>query len=150
MNKQTRTEKLHACLDFFYELTDLLEGRYELVESCNNDVSSYLVPVGTAGDISYYGKPDASFRFSDHWNWYSSLSKCDIPWYVQCLSVDVPRPRRRPEEGKASKPRFAIQVSMIGEDGKYHVVYGEKFDRYSKEWTWVETTPEQVIEKLCA
>ena len=148
MENRTRNEKMNACLDFFYDLADLLEGRYELVESCNADISSYLVPAGTAGDISYYGKPRASFRVSDHWNWYSNLSKCSNPRHVQCYSVDVPTARRRIEEGKASKPRVAIQVSTIGDDGKYHVVFGEKYDWYSREWRWVEATPESVAESL--
>ena len=150
MKNWSRNEKLNACLDFFYELADLLEGKYELVESCNADVSSYLVPTGTAEDISYYGKPKDSFRVSDHWNWYSNVKKCTAPWYIQCLSEDVPRPRPRQEEGKSTKPRFAVQVSMIGKDGKYHAVYGEKFDRYKREWTWLESTPEEVAKLVCA
>lgn len=148
MEKRTRTDKMNDCLDFFYELADLLEDRYELVESCNADISSYLVPAGTSGDISYYGKPMASFRVSDHWNWYSNLNKCSNPRHVQCLSVDVPPARKRLEAGMASKPRIAIQVSMIGEDGKYHAIYGEKYDWYSREWRWIESTPEQVAESL--
>ena len=143
-------DKLNKCLEFFYELADILEGRYELVESCNLDVSSYLVPNGTADDISYYGKPEKSFRVSDHWNWYANLSKCSRRGYVQCYSVDVPRARRRLEEGKASKPRVALQVCRLGDDGKYHAIYGEKFDYYLGEYVWVENTPEAVVEQLCA
>lgn len=143
-------DKLNKCLEFFYELADILEDRYELVESCNLDVSSYLVPNGTADDISYYGKPARSFRVSDHWNWYANLRKCTRRGYVQCYSADVPRARRRPEEGKASKPRIALQVCMLGDDGKYHAIYGEKFDYYLGKYVWIENTPEAVVEQLCA
>lgn len=147
---RTYNDKLNACLEFFYELADILEDRYELVESCNLDVSSYLVPNGTAGDISYYGKPAHSFRVSDHWNWYANLKKCKRRGYVQCYSVDVPRARRRLEEGKASKPRVALQVCVLDDDGRYHAVYGEKFDYYLGKYIWIEDTPEAVAERFCA
>lgn len=67
----TREEKLQNCKNFFSLLVDRLmaAGGYELVGSCNNDNSCYLVPVGTSDQITYHSKPVRSFRLSDHWNW---------------------------------------------------------------------------------
>lgn len=142
MNKK---EKMQACLRFFYALAGMLTGDYEVVKSCNQDHSAYLVPLGTSEDITYYSKPDKSFRVSDHWNWYANVKKCENENYIQCWSVDLPFPRKREQDGKATEPRFAAQVAMIGNDGKYHVVFGEKFDRKTKQWLWVDSTPEAVI-----
>ena len=144
----TKVEKYSACQQFFNQLTSLLEESYRRMDSCNNDISAYLVPNGTEEQVSYYGKPAKSFRISDHWNWYSSLKKCSKPNYIQCLSVDVPRAKKRLDVGKASKPIFAIQVSYIADDGKYHCIYGEKFDSKTKKWSWVESKPEDIIDIL--
>lgn len=144
----TKAEKYSACKIFFDQLTSLLEESHRRMDSCNNDISAYLVPKGTEEQVSYYGKPANSFRISDHWSWYSNLKKCEKPHYIQCLSVDVPRAKKRPDVGKASKPIFAIQVSYIEDDGKYHCVYGEKFDPKTKKWSWVESKPEEVLNRL--
>ena len=102
------------------------------------------IPIGTAGQISYYGKPVGSYRVSDHWNWYAPLYKCSRPEYIQCLSVDLPWARRRSEHGKASRPISACQVAVIGKDGKYHHIFGGRFDRATKIWRWDESlTPEE-------
>ena len=142
MNKE---EKISKCTAFFEELALKLAGSYEVVGSCNNDISSYLIPEGTISDLSYYGKPAASFRFSDHWNWFSSIRKCSDPTYVQCRSVDMPWCRKREEEGKPTKPIYGIQVAFYGSDGLYHHVFGEKFDRKTKTWDWVEQSVDDVM-----
>lgn len=144
----TKTEKYSACQAFFDELVSLLEETHRRMASCNNDISAYLVPNGTEEQVTYYGKPANSFRISDHWNWYSNLQKCSKPNYIQCLSVDVPRARMRLAEGKASKPIFAIQVCKIGDDGKYHCIYGERFNRKTRKWEWVESKPEEAIKNI--
>lgn len=138
-------EKRIACFEFFDKLSALLHDSYEVVGSCNIDNSQYLVPNGTADEITYNSKPAASFRVSDHWNWYSNLKKCPNERYIQCLSVDAPWAKKRKAKGMASEPIYCSQVSFIGHDGKYHVVYGEKFDRKTKTWSWIETIPEEVI-----
>ena len=91
--------KMIDCRMFFDELADILRSDYEVVESCNNDLSAYLIPKGSRDDLTYYGKPKNSFRVSDHWSWYSTLEKCDVPDYIQCYSVDMPHPKPRPDEG---------------------------------------------------
>ncbi|MBP5594167.1 MAG: hypothetical protein J6Y02_02205 [Pseudobutyrivibrio sp.] len=139
-------DKFLACKNFFAKLSKLLEKTYTTVGSCNQDSSVYLVPAGTESEITYYSKPSRSFRISDHWNWYSNINKCSNPNYIQCLSVDVPYPRKREIPGKATKPRVAFQVAMIGNDGKYHAVYGEVFNRNTKTWSWLENTPERILE----
>lgn len=140
MNKN---EKFSLCKNFFEALSMELPN-YTVVGSINNDSSLYLVPYGTEEEITYHSKPAKSFRVSDHWNWYASINKCENERYVQCLSVDLPYARKRDIPGKPSKPRWASQVAVIGEDGKYHCVFGEKFDRKTKTWQWVENDPAEV------
>ncbi len=137
--------KWMACCEFFDKLSAVLIKGYEVVGSCNQDNSQYLVPKGTADQITYSGKPAASFRISNHWNWYANINKCPNENYIQCLSVDAPWAKKRMAEGKPSEPIFCSQVAVIGNDGKYHVVYGERFDRKTKKWQWVESTPEEVV-----
>ncbi len=142
--RRTMSEKLEKCKEFFNSLAMLLYDTYDVMGSCNVDQTSYLVPSGTQGQVTYSSKPARSFRISDHWNWYANIKKCANERYIQCWSVDVPYPRRREEPGKASEPRRAIQVAMIGPDGKYHCVYGEFFDRKTKTWGWLEANPVDV------
>ena len=137
----TKEEKMRKCNEFFNQLVKILEDRYESMGSCNVDSSRYLVPLGTSSEVTYYGKPNKSFRVSDHWNWYANTNKCSNSNYVQCRSLDMPWARKRIEIGKATKPRFGAQVAMILDDGYYHAVYGERFDRKTKSWTWIESNP---------
>lgn len=133
------------CRTFFEELADLLKDNYVVIESCNADFSKYLCVRGTENEISYSGKPNLSFRMSDHWNWYSSLRKCPDINYVQCYSVDAPEPRPRKEYGKATMPIDICQVSIFI-DGEYRAVYGEVFDRSTKRIKWLEMSPKKVVE----
>lgn len=145
----TYTEKMEACRKFVADLNTLLDGTYELIGSCNKDSSLYLVPKGTADQISYYGKPDKSLRFSDHWNWFSSQKKCKDESLVQCRSLDMPWCRKREKPGMSTKPRFGIQVSLYDAATKcYRHVYGDKFDRKAKTWTWIESSPADICGKL--
>lgn len=141
----TRIEKAAACDAFFKRLSELLEGRYEVLGSCNNDTSRYLIPIGTENEVTYTGKPAYSFRISDHWNWYANVRKCPNESYIQCLSADVPYPRKREEPGKPTKARIAYQVAFIGNGGRYHAVYGEVWNRKTKTWEWLERRPEEVL-----
>lgn len=132
-----KLEKLILCGNFISSLAYMLYPCYELLPSCNHDISRYLIPEGTRSEVTYYGKPDKSFRFSDHWNWYTSSKKCDDETIIQCKSIDMPWTRRRAEPGKATKPIYGIQVAMYDATrGCYHHIYGEKFDRKTKTWTW--------------
>lgn len=129
---------LDACEKFLNGLQAILKGRYEIVGSCNQDISRYLIPIGTEELITYYGKPDLSFRISDHWNWYSNAKKCTDISYVQCESVDMPSARAR-TDWHATKPRKGLQVAIQGVDRKYHHVFGYKWN--GKEFVWVENDP---------
>lgn len=146
----TYKEKTKAVLNWYSDLCSLLKETHENIHSCNNDISAYLIPRGTIADLSYYGKPANSFRVSDHWNWYSSLHKCDRENYIQCYSVNAPWARKRPAPGKASKPVRAIQVCYFGADKKYHVVYGECWNRKTRSFEWIESYPGEVIRKYLA
>lgn len=134
-------KKMEQAQDLFNLLADILSDTHVLVESCNQDASAYLVPLGTEDQITYYSKPKNSYRISDHWNWYSNTRKCHDVSYIQCYSEDIPFPRKRERPGKASLPRNGIQVAYFGDDGKYHCIFGDKYDRKTNAWTWVGLNP---------
>lgn len=143
----TIKEKIDACYTFFKALGKELGDEYEVLASINKDTrfnSLYLCPKGTRDQVTYYGKPLNSFRVSTHWNWRASLEKCKNEKYIQCLNVDLPFARKRKAEGEASDPIIAEQVAVIGEDGKYHAIFGEVFDRKEREWKWIEADPKEV------
>ncbi len=118
-----------TCKKYFYELADELSSTHEIVGSCNHDVSLYLIPKGSIGELSYSSKPENSYRFSDHWNWYANVNKNPDENYIQCHNVDLPGPSKRLAPGKASKPVYGVCVAKF-KDGKYHTVCGDgKKDR---------------------
>lgn len=144
----TINEKIRACNDFLMSLAEeLKDAGYEMYWAFDKKRKSsdkYLILKGTENEITYYGKPVNSFRFSTHWNWRAPLKKCDKENYIQCLNVDLPFAKKRKEEGGESDPIMAEQVAVVGEDGKYHAVFGEVFDRKAREWKWLETDPKEV------
>lgn len=141
-----RKEDLEACEEFLQDVQTLLKGRYELIGSCNRDISRYLIPIGTESKVTYYGKPEKSFRISDHWNWYSNTKKCRDFSYVQCESVDMPKARERKDE-YATKPRKGLQVAIQGTDGKYHHVFGYKWNSEHEEFEWVSNNPMDICKE---
>ena len=141
--------RVELCNNFIDELAKLLGDKYEIIASCNKDLSRYLIPVGTRDKITYYGKPVLSFRISDHWSWFSNLKKCSVRNYIQCYSRDMPVPKARPVgQDCATKPIRGIQVCVQMKDGMYHHVYGEKYDRKTHTWSWVENDPKTVLAAL--
>ena len=143
----TIKEKNDNCKNFFDALVNVLGDRYEKLDSCNQDMSAYLCPVGTSGEVTYHSKPEESFRISDHWNWYANTRKCSDPRYIQCYCMDLPWARRRPEPNKAGRPIMASSVCVF-RDGKYHVIYGEHFDRKTKTWSWIDNSPKKALSEL--
>lgn len=147
--KRMKYEKeFRKCRDFFDRVAELLEDSYTVVGSCNEDLSAYLVPNGTEDEVTYHSKPDFSFRVSDHWNWYANLKKCRDSEYVQCHSVNLPGPFPRLASGKASKPFKSAEVCITFDDGKYHCIYGRKFNNKTGRWEWKESTPEEVVDLI--
>ena len=141
----TVREKTESCLKFLNALANELGESYELVGSCNTDISMYLIPKGTLKDLTYYGKPLMSFRFSDHWNWFSNTKKCKDRYHIQCNSTDIPVPNwRMHDDNKATAPRIGFQVAIYGADKQYHHVYGDKFNRKTRTWSWKENDPKKV------
>lgn len=130
---EKRIEQGQKCREFFLKLISALVETHELLPSCNNDASLYLCPKGTCDEVTYYGKPEGSFRVSDHWNWYSSTKRCNDPKYIQCLNRDLPKAHKREKEGLATKPIMADCVAIF-KDGKYHTVYGEFYDPQNRKW----------------
>lgn len=138
-----KKEAMEKCMSFMDKLKELLKDYYEFYYSPFAKQSCHLVPNGTAEENTYYSKPLYSFRCSDHWNWYANTKKCNVYWYVQCFNPDVFWPEKRKNSG-ATKPRYCTNVSFFGYDQKFHCVYGEKFDRKTKTYIWIESDPEEV------
>lgn len=136
--KQIEKQKEY-CVNYFNKLAEKLKDTHEVVGSCNKDMTVYLVPKGTADQITYRSKPANSYRLSDHWTWYASIKKCSDPSYIQCQNASMP-PYPRPRLGKegASRPWMGWQVAKTDEHGVYHGIVGYMYDRYLKCWTWVE------------
>ena len=140
---RTRREQMELCASFLYKLADILKEDYEVIGSCNRDQSCYLIPKGTEKEVTYYGKPLFSFRVSDHWNWYSNVKKCRKLDYIQCNSLDIPEAKEREDE-RATEPIVGCQVAIQGTDGNYHHVFGEKYDRKTRSWSWIDSDPMDV------
>lgn len=140
--------KMEKCKEFFDNLSVLLWSTHNTMGSCNRDASAYLVPIGTENLVTYKSKPKDSFRISDHWNWYANTKKNADVNYVQCNSVDLPKPTSRLSPNKASKPIFGCQVAIFCDDEKYHCVYGDCFDERNNTWNWIESDPQIVADRL--
>lgn len=138
-------EMYDKCKKFFDGLAEHMGDGYVVVESCNGDRSAYLVPIYEEDQITYHSKPTFSYRISDHWNWKTSFKKNPDEHYIQCYSKDFPWCKKRNAPGKASNPILACSVCFYGPDNLYHVIYGQKFDRKTKTWSWVECDPKNVV-----
>jgi hypothetical protein len=145
-----KEEMKKLCKQFFEELSEKLKNTHVVVRSCNQDESAYLVPIGTEDQITYHGKPDYSFRISDHWNWYSNVKKNPDPYYVQCENVDLMPARMREAIGRASIPIWAWTVAYYGPDCKYHTMIGEFFNTEKGKWDWVDCNLEDFDEWINA
>ena len=115
--------KKGRCKKHFMELAFELRNTHELVKSCNQDHTMYLIPKGTINQLSYYGKPVDSYRYSDHWNWYANVKKCRIPDYIQCYNVDISGPNERAGVGLPSAPVYETCIAYFDKDEKYHTIY---------------------------
>lgn len=139
MKKYTKEEKeaIRRCREKWQEIKNNNKGYVE-VKSCNKDISMYLVPdAKSIKQITYASKPEFSYRFSDHWNWYANTKENSDESYIQCYSSDLLEPFDRMADGKASNPIFAISIGFF-EDGEYHVIFGDKYDFDARKWVWVE------------
>jgi len=146
MDKIKANAKATKCWNFFNELSRALmaERGYELMKPRGGYRAAYLFPKGTIKQISYYGKPELSFRCSDDWNWYTNKKRCPDPEQIQCHSVDIPGPLWRKDDD-GTKPVKGWNVAIYGLDHKYHCVYGTYFDRVDRRWGWKETSVQEVI-----
>lgn len=141
-------DDLERCEDFFNKLADLMKDEYVLLDYRDTSESAYLIPIGTEDQMSWYGKPEWSFRISGHWSWYANTKKCADKDIVQCESVDLPVPRDRRAETGASMPIYAAQVCVYY-NGKYHCIYGNCYSRkriHGKHWTFREADPKAIAE----
>jgi len=144
-----RNEEKELCRQFFIDLAEALKGDYEAMASKirHGECSMYLCPKGTSDQVTYHSKPEMSFRFSDHWNWYTSQKRNPDLKYIQCQCRHLPEPKRRHGDGLPSDPIVANCVCLFI-NGQYRVVYGSKYDRKTRSWSWVNNTVEEVVAKL--
>lgn len=148
LKDEIKQEKMNMCYDYFNKLADALKDSYEVVSSISNDKTLYLVMKGTENDLSYYGKPMCSFRVSDRWNWFASLKKCKAENHVQCFTKDLHRPFKRRMEGKHSRPIMSSSVGYYGIDRQYHIIFGEIYDKKTKNSLWISKPIEEVVNDL--
>lgn len=150
--KKIWKQQLNNCVVFFNRVAALVDDIYEVVPGKGKQWQSYcLVPKGTRSQINYYGKPVDSLRVAMNWNWRASLYKCSVPNHIQCVTQDLPFVKARPKDHPdlASPPVYGNMVALFDKDHKYHCLYGEKYDRVTKTWGWVDDkTPEDVANML--
>lgn len=140
-----RPEMEELCKSFYFELEKELADTYTRHDTINGKhFSSCLIPNGTEEELSYYGKPEFSFRCADRWNWHSTKEKCDNPKYVQCFTRDLINPKRVLPGQNGTKPIRAKAVAIYY-DGEYHIVYGQKFDQKLRRWYWMDNDVEGVL-----
>ena len=145
-------DQLDKCIQFFHEVAGMLTDIYEVIPGKSEKHKSFcLVPKGTANQVTYYGKPVNSLRVAMNWNWYAGLDRCINPKYIQCVTPDLPYVKQRPKEHPewSSPPVYGNMVALFDMDNKYHCIFGEKYNREDKTWSWVtDNTPEQVADML--
>ena len=145
--KEIYQAQLEKCVRFFNEVAELLKDTHVVVPSKSKKWESYcLVEKGQENQVTYYGKPVNSLRVAPNWNWRAGLDRCSNPSYIQCVTPDAPFARRRPKEHPewSSLPIFCNMVGYFDTDNKYHCIFGEKYERETKTWTWVENFPKRV------
>ena len=140
-----RREQLKKCNAFFLKVADELKETHQIVGSALKVWgSACLIPKGSESQLSYYSKPVNSLRVACNWNWKASIKRCKEERFIQCNTPDLPWCRKRESEGMASKPIWGNMVGYFDDDHRYHCVYGEKFNRETKTWEWVESDPKEV------
>ena len=135
------------CIAWYNKLVTLLEpfGYKSVTSNSPHSKDRYLVKEGDQNLISWTSKPAKSFRVSNHWNWRANKNKCENPSYIQCYTRDMPWARKRRDDGVGTRPMIGCAVAFFTENKEYKVVYGEKFDRMTKTWSYVTITPEEAI-----
>ena len=149
-SNENKLDMAADCNAWFDKLAELLEPMgYKVIRSSNpasND--RYLIPVGTENDLNWNGKPAYSFRVSNHWNWRANKKKCGDDRYIQCYTRDMPWARKRRDDGLATRPMIGWAVAYFTEGREYVVVYGEKFNRLDKAWSYTVISPEEFVNSL--
>lgn len=144
-------EKKAKCREYFNSLREILKETHEVQsnKTRDNHPDKYLFPKGKRSEITYSSKPKDSFRFSSKWNFYKNGKGEDLE-EVQCYSEDFPNAHT---DSKGIGPQgsvLAYSVCFYGDDGHYHVVYGERYNRKTGKWDWVESSPEDAVLEFIA
>lgn len=144
-------KQLDSCIEFFNQVAALLTDIYEVLPGKSRQWRSFcLVPKGTINQVTYYGKPMNSLRVAMNWNWRAGLDRCTNPKHIQCVTPDLPYVKPRPKDHPewSSPPVFGNMVALFDTDNKYHCIFGEKFNRDTKTWTWINNDPEKIAAML--
>ena len=144
-------EKQEKCNQYFNGLYELLKDTHDRRTNKTRDrrPDKYIFPKGTGDEITNVGKPKDSFRYSNKWNFYKN-GKGEMLPEVQCYSEDFPHAHTDSLGHGPQGSVLAYSVCFYGEDGRYHVVYGERYNRKTKKWDWVESDPEDAILEFIA
>ena len=143
-----RQEQLKKCNAFFLKVAEKLKDTHIIASASHRWISACLIPKGTEEQLTYHSKPVNSLRVACNWNWRASSKRCKDEKYIQCHTDDLPWARKKEADGSASKPIWGNMVGYFDADQKYHCVYGEKFNRETKTWEWVEGDPDAVAEMM--
>lgn len=145
--KEIWKKQLDSCFEFFDLVAEELKDIYEVVPGKSKQFkSACLVPKGTASQVTYYGKPLYSLRVASNWNWRAGLDRCSVEKHIQCVTPDLPYVKPRPKDHPdwSSPPVFGNMVAIFDSDRKYHCLFGEKYNKDNKTWTWMVNTPKRV------
>ena len=144
-------EKQEKCNQYFNNLYEMLKESHDRRTNKTRDrrPDKYIFPKGTGDEITNVGKPANSFRYSNKWNFWKN-GKGEMLDSVQCYSEDFPKAHTDSQGRGPQGAVLAYSVCFYGEDGHYHVVYGERYNRKTKKWDWVESDPEDAILEFIA
>lgn len=144
-------EKQEKCNQYFNSLYEMLKDSHDRRTNKTRDrrPDKYIFPKGTGDEITNVGKPANSFRYSNKWNFWKN-GKGEMLDSVQCYSEDFPKAHTDSHGCGPQGSVLAYSVCFYGEDGRYHVVYGERYNRRTKKWDWVESDPEDAILEFIA
>ncbi len=146
---ETKEETEKICADFWEKLSNYLREKGYL-ETKSKAKSRYLVPSGTENEITWMGKPEFSFRYSNHWNFYTDLKNNPNPNAIQCLNPDIAPAYSRKSPEKGSRPVKGIAVAFYF-NGHYRTICGQKYDLITDTWSILDNEfSEEFINRLLA
>ena len=139
-----------AAYEFWRDLQKRLQARgYEHIGISAGNNSEYMVPAGTANQVTWRSKPELSFRLAENWSWFANADQCDDLEYIQCLNTSMP-PAHPRQNGplKGSSPVKGWAVAFF-RDGHYVTIAGNRWDPITGAWETVSPKcTEELLDRL--